>query len=420
MAWRLLPYLFLLYVISYIDRVNVGFAALQMNADLGLSATAYGFGAGIFFIGYALCEVPSNLILARVGARRWIARIMVTWGIISIAMVFARGPVSFCVLRFLLGAAEAGFFPGVIYYLSNWFPREERARAVSWFMLCIPASVIVGGPLAGYLLGLHGWHGLAGWHWLFIIEGLPAVLLGVVSWFFLTESPREARWLTPAEREFLDARIRVEQERAVASHGVTLRGALLHPTVWLLAFIMFAGQTGTYGITYWLPQIVRSLSGLTDLEVGMVSALPYAAAASGMVLLARSSDRSGERFLHVAVPYAIAALGFIASVFTVTPTAALLALTVAAVGDLSSRGPFWALPGRFLAGSASAAGIALINTVAAVGGFVGPYAVGLAKDMTGEFSAGLVLMAPLLIAGAIATLVLRSSPVFRAEARSPR
>ena len=410
-TWRLLPFLMLLYIVSWLDRVNVGFAALQMNQDLGFSAAVYGFGAGVFFAGYALFEVPSNLVLARVGARIWIARIMFTWGALSAAMMFVHGPTSFYVLRFLLGVAEAGFFPGIIYYLSNWFPPAHRARAVSWFMIAIPLSIVIGGPLAGLLLNMHGLFGLRGWQWLFLLEGIPAILLGFVVLAYLTDSPAQARWLAPAERDWLQNLIRDEQDRARTLHGVGLRQALLHPTVWKLAAIMFTCQCGSYGLSLWVPQIVKSVSGLNNLQVGMLTAVPYVAAAAGMILIGASSDRSGERFMHVAIPTFVAAAGFVASAWFTSPVPAMIALTIAAVGDLGTRGPFWALPGRFLAGSASAGGIALINTMGALGGFVGPYAVGVVKSLTGSFAGGLTFLALLLAVGAMATLRLRHAPV---------
>lgn len=406
-GWRLLPFLLLLYVVAWLDRVNIGFAALQMNADLDFSAAVYGFGAGIFFVGYALFEVPSNLILVRVGARLWIARIMLTWGIVSVAMMFVSGPVSFYVLRFLLGVAEAGFLPGIIYYLGNWFPAAERARALSWFMLAIPLSTVVGGPLAGALLELDGWHGLEGWQWLFLLEGVPAVVLGFVVLGFLTDRPELAAWLAPDERRWLAECMAGEQRAAHARHGVGLKQALVHPTVWLLGLILFACQCGSYGLTLWIPQIVRGLSGLSDFAVSTISALPYVAAAIGMIAIGASSDRTGERFLHIAIPSAIGALGFIASAYFVSPLPGMIALTVAAVGDLGTRGPFWALPTRFLAGSAAAAGIALINTMASLGGFVGPSAVGLVRELTGSFAGGLVFLAVLLLFAAGAALALR-------------
>jgi ACS family tartrate transporter-like MFS transporter len=414
-GWRLLPFLLLLYIIAWLDRVNVGFAALQMNEDLGFSAAVYGFGASVFFVGYALCEIPSNLLLVRFGARRWIARIMITWGIISVAMMFVQGPLSFYVLRFLLGVAEAGFLPGIIYYLSNWFPSRERARAVSWFMVAIPVSTVIGAPLSGLLLELDGMQGLAGWQWLFLVEGVPAIVLGCVVLWYLTDSPEQAHWLSPPEREWLSGRIRAEQSAAHARHGVGLWQALFHPTVWLLGLVIFACQAGSYGLTLWIPQIVQALSGLSDLEVSMISALPYAAAAVGMILIGRSSDRTGERFKHVAVPSFVAAVGFSLSAFLTSPVPAMIALTVAAVGDLGTRGPFWALPTRFLAGSAAAGGIALINTLGSLGGFVGPNAVGLAREVTGSFAGGLLFIAALLAAGAVLALQLRRATVFGAD-----
>jgi ACS family tartrate transporter-like MFS transporter len=410
-GWRLLPFLLLLYVVAWLDRVNIGFAALQMNADMGFSNTVYGFGAGIFFIGYALFEVPSNLVLARVGARLWIARIMITWGVLSVAMMFMAGPISFYVLRFLLGVAEAGFLPGIIYYLGNWYPAKDRARAVSWFMLAIPLSTVVGGPLAGVILELDGWHGLQGWQWLFLLEGAPAVVLGFIVLGYLTDSPDKAKWLDPAQRHWLVERMASEQRAAHARHGVGLGAALLHPTVWLLGFVLFACQTGSYGLTLWIPQIVRGLSGLSDFAVSMISALPYVAASIGMILIGASSDRTGERFLHIAIPSAIGGLGFIASAYFTSPWPAMIALTIAAVGDLGTRGPFWSLPTRFLTGSAAAAGIALINTMASLGGFVGPSMVGVVLDYTDSFAGGLVFLAVLLLLAAGATLALRRAAV---------
>jgi ACS family tartrate transporter-like MFS transporter len=411
-TWRLLPFLLLLYIISWLDRVNVGFAKLEMNADLGLSNTMYGIGAGIFFIGYAAFEVPSNAMLVRFGARLWIARIMITWGLISAGMMFVRGEWSFYIMRFLLGIAEAGFLPGIIYYLSQWFPREQRAKAVSWFMIGIPLSIVFGGPLSGWLLGFDGKLGLHGWQWLFLIEGLPAVFLGFVVLGFLTEKPADAKWLAPEQRAWLSERIQAEHVDAQARHKLNFRAALGHPTVWLLALIMFCCQTGSYGLTLWVPTIVKGLSGFTNLEVGFISAVPYIAAALAMILIGSSSDRSGERFMHLAIPTAIGALGFIATAMIESPWPAIIALSVAAAGDYGTRGPFWALPGRFLTGEGAAAGIALINSFAAIGGFIGPYAVGYLKDATGTFESGLYLLAGILFAGAFLTLVLRKSRTF--------
>ncbi len=408
-TWRLLPFLLLLYIISWLDRVNVGFAKLQMNSDLGMSDTAYGFGAGIFFLAYAACEIPSNLMLVRFGARRWIARIMITWGLISAGMMFVQGEMSFYVMRLLLGAAEAGFLPGIVYYLSQWFPRPQRAKAVSWFMIGIPLSIVFGGPLSGWLLGFEGHLGLHGWQWMFLLEGLPAVFLGFVVLGYLTERPSDAKWLTAEQREWLGRTMEAEHLAAQARHRVSVREVLEHPTVWLLAAIMFCCQTGSYGLTLWVPTIVKGLSGFTNFEVGLISALPYIAAAFGMVLIGRSSDRTGERFMHVAIPTAIGAIGFVFTAILKSPIPAMIALTVAAVGDYGTRGPFWALPGKFLTGSAAAAGIALINAMGAVGGFIGPYAVGYLKDTSGNFESGLFMLAGILLAGSILTLFLRKS-----------
>ncbi len=414
-SWRLMPFLLLIYVICWLDRVNVGFAALQMNQDLGFSAAVYGFGAGVFFAGYALFEIPSNLILAKVGARRWIARIMITWGAISTAMMFVHDARSFYVLRFLLGVAEAGFLPGILYYLGAWYPQAQRAKAVGWFMSAIPLSIVIGGPMAGVLLSMDGFMHLRGWQWLYLVEGLPAVILGVGVLIWLPDGPADVRWLSAAERECLAARLGAEQRLAAERHGIGVGRALLHPTVWALALVMFTCQSGSYGLTLWMPQIIKNLSGVSDLLVGMISALPYIAAAAGMILIGASSDRSGERFLHVAVPSLVAVAGFVASAWIVSPVPALIALTVAAVGDLGSRGPFWALPGRFLTGSAAAGAIALINTIGSLGGFVGPYGVGLVKQYTGSFQGGLMFLALLLALGAIGILRLRHSSTLKIE-----
>jgi ACS family tartrate transporter-like MFS transporter len=412
-TWRLLPFLLLLYIVSWLDRVNVSFAKLHMNSDLGFSETVYGIGAGIFFVSYALFEVPSNLLLARFGARVWIARIMITWGLISAGMMFVQGTYSFYAMRLLLGVAEAGFLPGIVYYLSQWFPREQRARAVSWFMIGIPLSVVFGAPLSGWLLGFDGHLGLKGWQWLFIVEGLPAVVLGLVVLVFLTDKPSDARWLKPQQRDWLTARIESEHAAAQKKHGFSVREALQHPTVLLLALIMFCCQAGSYGLTFWVPTIVKGLSGFSDVEVGFFSALPYVAAAIGMVLISRSSDRSGERFLHVAIPTAIGALGFVATGLMQSPIPAMIALTIAAVGDYGTRGPFWALPGKFLTGSAAAGAIGLINAAGAVGGAITPPVVGYLKDLTGSFVGPMCLLSGILLIGSILTLVLRHSPALK-------
>jgi len=413
---RLLPFLMVCYFVSFVDRVNLGFAALQMVRDLNLSATVFGLGGGVFFLSYFLFEVPSNLVLARVGARLWIARIMISWGIISIGMMFVTGVYSFYAMRFLLGVAEAGFLPGIIYYLSQWYPRQHRAKAVSWFMIGIPLSVVIGSPLSGWImqnfdesLGLHGWQ------WMFLVEGVPAVLLGFVVLGFLTEKPGDARWLAPEQRDWLSTRIESERVEAHTRHGIGLRQALVHPTVWLLAVVMFCCQTGSYGLTFWVPTIVKGLSGYSESEIGVFTAIPYIAAALGMILVGWNSDRTGERFLHVAIPSLIGAAGFIAVGYVVVPALAMLALSVAAVGDYATRGPFWALPGKFLVGSAAAGAIALINSMGALGGAIGPSAVGWLKDHTGGFIGPMVMLSGVLVVGAGLTLHLRNSPALKGK-----
>jgi ACS family tartrate transporter-like MFS transporter len=411
---RLLPFLFLLYIVCFLDRVNVGFAALQMNRDLGFSSAVYGFGAGIFFLGYVLFEVPSNLMLARIGARAWIARIMITWGLLASAMLFVQGPLSFYGLRFLLGVAEAGFFPGIIYYLSRWYPAPARARAVARFMVAIPLSGVLGGPLSGALLGLNGRLGLAGWQWLFLLEGLPAVLLGFVVLAYLPEGPEEAAWLTPAERRRLAERLAQEREDCRRRHGLSVLQALTNRTVWQLGvLLLLCNAFGVYVLGLWLPQIVRDVSGLSDLMVGVVSAVPNLVAAISMVLVGAHSDRTGERLLHIAGTAAAAGVGFLVSAYVHSPVAVVLALSVAAAGLLSSHGPIWPIPTTFLSGSAAAGGIALMCSVANLAGFAGPYIVGILKGNSGSFQSGLVLLALASLAGSALALWLRRSPVLR-------
>jgi ACS family tartrate transporter-like MFS transporter len=392
--------------------VNLGFAALQMNRDLGFSPAVYGFGAGIFFLGYVLFEVPSNLVLARVGARRWIARIMITWGLIAAAMMFIRGPLSLYALRFLLGAAEAGFFPGMIYYLSRWYPAAERARAIARFMVAIPVSGVVGGPISGALLGLNGRLGLAGWQWLFLLEGLPAVLLGFVVLAFLTDGPEEATWLTPSEREWLSARLSAERNDCERRHGLGVVQALTNGTVWQLgALILLSNAFGVYVLGLWLPQIVRSLGGMSDLAVGIVTAVPNLVAAVAMVLVGAHSDRSGERLLHIAAVATVAAVGFVASALLDSPLLVVVALSLAAAGAISSHGPFWTLPSRFLTGSAAAGGIALIVSIANLAGFAGPYIMGLLRGASGNFRSGLLSVGLATLTGAVLAIRLRHAPV---------
>jgi MFS transporter, ACS family, tartrate transporter len=417
---RLIPYLFVLYVTAYLDRINVGFAQLQMKSALGFSDTVYGLGASIFFLGYFLFEVPSNLILARTGARVWIARIMITWGLISSAMAIVRTPPEFYALRFLLGVAEAGFFPGVIYYLSQWFPAAARASAISRFMTAAAVAGIVGGPLSAALFALDGMSGLAGWQWIFLAEGIPAVVLGVTTLWFLTDRPAEAKWLSPASREYLDRTMRAEMADIERRGHVSLRRALLHPTVWRLSLLSFTLLVGLYSISFWLPQIVESLSSGDNVEVALLSGIPYVAAAVAMVIVGAHSDRNRERCLHIAGAALVGAAGLGATAVLQTPVPGLIALSVATTGVFSAIPVFWSLPTTFLNGTAAAGAIALINSLGNLGGFFGPYLIGRVRDLTGGFAGGLMSIAVILVGSAALAVSLRRSPVSEDEVNEGR
>ena len=412
---RLLPFLFLLYVVSYLDRINVGFAALQMNAALGFSSVTYSLGAGIFFVSYTLLEIPSNVVLARVGARLWIARIMITWGIVSAAMMFVRSAAAFYVLRFALGAAEAGFFPGIIYCLTRWFPRRERARAIAGFMTAVVVAGVVGGPVSGALLSLDGVGGLAGWQWLFVVEGLPAVVLGVIVLRMLPEQPSDARWLTSDEQRALAARLAQEAAELTGPSAVhTIGGALTSGRVWLLAAAYFTIPVALYAMGFWMPQIVRNASGGSNLTVGLLSAIPYAVAAVGMVLIGWNSDRTGERRWHIALSAIVGGAGFAAAGLVHGVVPSIAALSLAMLGLASMLGPFWAFATSFLSGIGAAAGIALVNSVGNIGGFVGPNVIGYAQETTRSFAGGLIVIGAVLVAGGLLVLPmngLRKPPV---------
>ena len=390
-GWRLVPFLTLLYFVNFIDRVNVGFAALTMNEAIGLSPVVFGWGAGIFFLGYFLFEVPSNMALHRFGARRWIARIMVSWGIVSAAMALAAGPTSFVILRFLLGVAEAGFFPGIILYLTYWFPEASRARIVGAFMTAVPLSSVIGNPLSAFLLGFDGIGGIAGWRWLFILEGVPAILLGIAVWFYLPDRPAEVRFLGAEARAWLVATLAAEQKALQARHHNDLRQALTNPAVLLLASIYFGLVMSLYGVVVWLPQLASGF-GLSMQQIGFVTAIPYLVAASGMYLYGRHSDALGERRFHLGAAAATAGIALIVTPYTGSPWLSLLALCAAAWGIYAALPVFWAIPARFLAGAAAAAAIGLINSLGNLGGFVGPYVVGWLRQASGNFGAGLMLL----------------------------
>lgn len=402
---RIIPFLFLLYVVAYLDRVNVGFGAVDMNRDLGFSAAVYGFGSGIFFLSYTLLEVPSNLLLARVGARVWIARIMVTWGLVASMMAFVNGTAMFYSLRFVLGAAEAGFFPGIIFYLTRWFPARERARTVSLFMTATAMAGVIGAPLSSALLRLEGVWGLHGWQWLFIIEGLPAVILAPVVLRHLTERPEDATWLTPDERWALAREIALEQTRTQGAH-VTFADAVWSVRLWALSAVYFCLILGFYGVSFWLPQIVQAAGTLSSPTVVLLSAIPYLVAAIGMVIIGAHSDRTGERRWHVAGSALVGASGFVFTALAPSTVAMSLAtLSIAALGIWGALGPFWTMPPTFLRGTAAAGGIAVVNSVGNLGGFVGPSFVGYVRDVTGGFAGGLLGLAASLVLAALIALV---------------
>ena len=404
---RLVPFLMLCYFVAYLDRVNVGFAALTMNKDLGISSSAFGFGAGIFFFSYFVFEVPSNLALERFGARKWIARIMMSWGILSGCMALVSGETSFYVVRVLLGIAEAGFFPGIIFYLTLWFPASYRARIVGWFMAAIPLSSVLGFPVSGLILSLDGMAGLAGWKWLFILEAAPAVILSVVVWFYLTDRPADAKWLTAEERSWLARRLAAETQRKEDIHGINVLQALVNPKVLALALVYFGAVATNYGTAFWLPQIVKSFGGLTNIQVGFISAVPYVVGTIGMVLWSRSSDARMERKWHAAIPVLLSAIGIGGSTLLDDPTLKMAALSVGAFGVFAVLPVFWTFPTAFLSGAAAAAGIAVINSIGNLAGFFGPFAMGWLKDQTGSFAAGLWAIAACAVMGMVIVLALR-------------
>ena len=414
LTWRLVPFLFLLYIVAYLDRINVGFAALQMQQDLGLSDVVYGLGAGIFFAGYFLFQVPSNLVLQRVGARRWIATLMVMWGFISAAMALAQGPRSFYALRFLLGSAEAGFFPGVILYLKTWFPAGARARTVARFMTAAPLSGVIGGPVSGALLGFHPKVGLAGWQWMFLLEGVPAVLLGAAASFYLIDRPEDAKWLEPEERGWLRQKLESESSSSTSAGDLGPWGALNALRlwqIWILAFVYFGVNTVSYGMSLWLPRLIQSLGGLSNFAIGLVSAIPYVAAAIVMVVVGLHSDRTGERRWHTAGPAFLGAAAMAAAAFVHSVGPAVALISIAVLGVFSMMGPFWAMPTSLLSAVTAAAGIAFINSVGNLGGFFGPYIIGRLRNSTGEFRSGLLTVAvALAVSGALALAVKINRP----------
>jgi MFS transporter, ACS family, tartrate transporter len=407
-SWRILPFVMLLYLVSFLDRVNVGFAALTMNREIGLTPAIFGLGGGIFFLGYFLFEVPSNLILHRVGARLWIARVMVSWGIVSIASAFIVGPKSFYVLRFLLGVAEAGFFPGIILYLSLWFPARQRAAAIAAFMAAAPLSTAIGSPISGALMEMPTFAGLRNWQWLFIIEALPAILLGFAVLKVLTDTPDQAKWLTPEERDWLVAKLQAEQavSRSQTAHTENPFRALFDSRVLVLSLIYCGTSAGLYTLGLWAPLILRQFN-FSSFQIGLLNALPSVVAVAGMLLWSWHSDRTRERTWHVVIPCVAGCVGLIWAAGAHTALGVVLALALIAFGVNAAKPPLWAIPTMFLSGAGAAAGIAMINSLGNLGGFIGPVAIGWLKQKTGSYAGGLYVVAATLAISAVATLMLK-------------
>jgi ACS family tartrate transporter-like MFS transporter len=410
-SWRLMPFLMLAYLLCYIDRVNVGFASLQMNKAVGIDPKTYGLGAGIFFIGYFILEVPSNLALERFGARTWIARIMLTWGLVSAAFALIGGPISFLILRFLLGAAEAGFFPGVILYLTYWYPAEYRAKIVGIFMVAIPVAGLIGSPISGAILGMDGVLGLGGWQWIFLLEAGPTLLLGILSFVWLTDRPEHAPWLPLQQQQWLIAKLEGERRRAPRISHASLWRVLSNKYVLIMALV-YAGAAGaSTSLSLWMPQLVKSF-GLTNLETGLVNAIPFGLAAVWMILWGRSSDRTGERVWHNALPLAWMVLAMVATFYAISQLWVMIPLlTLIAAGTYASKGPFWALSSEWLGAASAAAGLAQINALGNLSGFFFNYMIGWIKDETGSFPLALMPIAAVATIGTICLLVIgRNQP----------
>lgn len=413
LMWRLMPFLFLLYIVAYLDRINVSFGVLQMKGQLGLSDRVIGRAGGMFFIGYFFFQLPSNLVLEKFGVRRWISALMITWGVISCLMIFIRGPVSFYTMRFLLGAAEAGFFPGIILYMKRWFPASARARAVAWFMTANPLAGIIGSPISGALLGIHG-AGLSGWQWMFLIEGLPAIILGGVVLFTLCDTPRDAHWLPANERDLLLARLADEGQADAGLSAKSIWSVLFSGRIWLLSLVYFGVSTTMYGVTLWLPSVIRAFSGLSYMWTGVVAVLPFLATTIVMVLVGIHSDRKAERRWHVALSAFAAGAGLVAAGYGHSTIVVVAGITLGLAGAEAMVGPFWALATSRMAGLSAAAGIAVINSLANLGGYFGPDIIGLFRTSNGAFRGGLLAIAATVsLSGIAAVIVGRVSTVSR-------
>jgi MFS transporter, ACS family, tartrate transporter len=418
-SWRLVPFLMLCYFIAYLDRVNVGFAGATMSRDLDLTAAAFGGAAGIFFIAYFFFEVPSNLALDRFGARRWIARIMFTWGLVSGAQAFVTGEVSFNIVRLLLGIAEAGFFPGIIFYLTLWFPSAYRARIVGLFMFAIPISTVIGAPISGLVLNLEGFAGLHGWQWMFILEAVPSLLMTAAVWFYLTDRPADAHWLLPDESAWLQDRLDAERRNRESIVRLTWLRSLRDPRVIAFGFVYMAINIPQYGLSFFLPQIVEAFGGLSNFETGIVTALPYAVGAIGMIVWGRHSDKTAERKFHVVIPLALIVLGLGLAAVTPSPAIKMVWLCVAGFGFFAVLPVFWTLPTALLSGTAAAAGIAAVNSIGNLGGYFGPQIFGLLRDRTGGDVAGLMFLAGCAVVGIVIVLVLGHNPALERAAPRP-
>lgn len=406
--WRLMPFLFLLYIVAYLDRINVGFGVLQMKGQLNLSDRVIGRASGMFFIGYFFFQLPSNLVLEKFGVRRWISALMIVWGVVSCLMIFIRGPISFYAMRFLLGAAEAGFFPGIILYMKHWFPSRARARAVAWFMTANPLAGIVGSPISGALLGIHG-RGLSGWQWMFLIEGLPAILLGAAVYWTLADTPADATWLKPEERALLMDSLAAERQTESRLTTSSVWDAIFSGKIWLLSIVYFGVSTTMYGVTLWLPTVIKSLSGLSNFATGLIAVLPFLVTAIVMVLVGMHSDRGGERRWHTAGPAFVAGAALIAAAYGSTTVVVVTGLALGMAFAEGMVGPFWALATSRMSGLSAAAGIAVINSLANLGGYFGPDIIGLFRSENGGFRGGLIAIGlTVALSGLIALIVGRS------------
>lgn len=409
--WRILPFLFVLFIIAFLDRVNVGFAALTMNKELGFSSAVYGLGAGIFFIGYFIMEVPGNLIMAKVGARLWIARILITWGLISGATAFVTTSTEFYIVRFMLGVAEASFTPGIIYYLSNWFRAKDQAKALALFLMAMPASSIIGAPISSFLLGIN-WLGWSGWKWMFVLEAIPALIFGIITVLYLTDRPDQAKWLRTDERDWLIKELAAEKEAKLEKKQYTLMQSFGDRDVLLLSAAYFAWVSGFYGITMFLPTLVKTLqSSMSNQFVGVLVMAPYIVGLVSMVLVGRHSDKTNERRFHTMGCMIVGAIGLSSSVYFsgVNVLTAMLFYMVAVGGVYGAFGPFWSIPSSFLTGAGAAGAIAMINSIGNLGGFLGPYSMGYIKDLTGSYNSGVLFLASCLVLCAVLLAFLKKT-----------